>query len=335
MDSYYNIIDSLEKEDWKYYDSYELDKVFVKGNDQYIDFIFSYFKHSGKVNVLKDSNIKCSDLHRPDHICSVFFLGVILYNKTCLSKEYPLSRSHNGYLRFPYLWFLIALFHDNAYKYEKGCSTPLKLKSVNSVYKNFNVKYKLLKLKHDNKCDVLLKSRTNYYKYRFKEHNVVDHGILAGILLYDKLCKIRKAKEAKNDDGLFWGKELKKYYKIAANAISIHNIWVNQTSAKKKYEEYSINELNSLPPISFNDFPLFYILAVVDTIEPIKAYSEKLSNEEILNNLNFGFHENGFEVYSSSDKLDINLLHNKCNGFKGWLDIDVQLCESKLIISYK
>ena len=83
---------------------------------------------------------------------------------------------------------------------------------------------------------------------------MVDHGILGGILLYDRLVKIRRKKKEHNEDNLFWGKKLENQYKLAANAISLHNIWIPNETNTDVYKQY---ELAALPILKKYDQKTF------------------------------------------------------------------------------
>ena len=51
------------------------------------DFIKKYFIRGGKIELLKTSDIKINNLRLPNHINSVFFLGILIYNKTGFSSK--------------------------------------------------------------------------------------------------------------------------------------------------------------------------------------------------------------------------------------------------------
>ncbi|MCW2259609.1 hypothetical protein EDF67_10151 [Sphingobacterium sp. JUb78] len=50
--------------------------------------------------------------------------------------------------------------------------------------------------------------------------------------------------------------------------------------------DYSLQALIGLKRIKFKDFPLFYLLGIVDTIEPLKAFEDSaFDSTYVLNNL--------------------------------------------------
>lgn len=291
MKSLYQFIDEMNLGEWHYYfgldNNFEAQKPFVD-NLNYSSFIVDYFQRGGKVQIFESCNIRPQDLRLPNHICSVFFLGVLLYNRTGFSKSYKLAKNSPGYETFPFIWFLIALFHDNAYQMEDEDE----LKDVHTIpqlFARFDITHSLFDRKFS-KCAELLDCRENYFLFRKEKWKVVDHGILGGILLFDRLVKIRREKKRINEDGLFWGRRLENQYKNAANAISIHNIWLQSDTIGK---QFGLDSLMNFQPIKFEDFPLFYILAVVDTIEPLKTYRNyNISDLDILKSINFEFGNN-------------------------------------------
>jgi hypothetical protein len=76
--------------------------------------------------------------------------------------------------------------------------------SISDLIKEFDIQYSLLEKK--SKCKPLLNCRNNYFIFRKEKYEVVDHGILGGMLLFDRLVKIRRKKYNNNEDVLFWGR---------------------------------------------------------------------------------------------------------------------------------
>lgn len=339
MKSIIELIKEMPIEQWSYYyglhGDFDSRKPFADYED-YSQFIKNYFIKGGKVAVFDSCGINTDELRLPNHICSVFFLGLILYYNTSLHKKYRLENNDPGYSAFPFIWFLIALFHDNAYQMED--ENVLKdIATIDDLKRHFSVEHFLLDKKFS-KCEDLIKSRSKYFTYRKNEWKVVDHGILGGILLYDRLVKIRREKKLHNEDNLFWGKKLENQYKLAANAISLHNIWLPSTADKKVlYEKYELNELIEFKKVCFKDFPLFYILGIVDTIEPLKTYrASGHSDSYILSNLQMETAKNSILISCNKDSdLDFRDLLSKLDYFEGWLDIEIKKSENSFELKFK
>lgn len=335
MKSIFEHFDELPIEQWNYYSGIDGEcntpKPFIE-TDNYSKFILNYFQRSGKVRIFEYCGISVNDLRLTNHICSVFFLGILFYNKTSFFKKYKLGRNRQSYSRFSFIWFLIALFHDNAYQMEKENELN-NISTIEDLVNHFGIEHSLFDRKFS-KCKQLLGIRKKYFEFRIKEWQLVDHGILGGMLLFDRLVKIRIKKKAFHEDTLFWGRSLENQYTTAGNAISIHNIWLQDEITCKVYE---LDTLIGFKPIKFGDFPLFYILGIVDTIEPLKTYKDdNISDLDILKSINFEFGKNSLKVSESIDsKVDFSKLIKKTEGLKNWLDVEILKEKTKFQITFK
>jgi hypothetical protein len=328
----FECINDLSPQQWNYYGR-TMGKPFVDNQD-FRTFIEKYFKRGGKIEVFKSCDIKTDQLRLPNHICSVFFMGILIYYNTSLKGKYKIENNDPGYQTFPFIWFLIALFHDNAYQMEDE-SKLTGVSTLEELYQYFDIEHTLLDTKFK-RCKDFLDMRENYFNYRKKEWGVIDHGILGGILLYDRLVKIRRNKKRHNEDDLFWGKKLENQYKLAANAISIHNIWIPDKDSQELYEQYNLTALVNFKPVKFKDFPLFYLLGIVDTIEPLKVYrNENHDSIYILKNITMNFGRNFIQIRNiPGSKLDFQKMIDQLKYFEGWLDIDVKCGPSFLELRF-
>jgi len=155
----------------------------------------------------------------------------------------------------------------------------------------------------------------------------IDHGILGGILLFDRLVKIRRAKKANQEESLFWGKKLENNYMLAANAISLHNIWLPEEKNIELYKQFELDSLVNAGKAKFSDFPLYYMLGIVDTIEPLKEYmGDGHDDKYILENINMEFSKNSMLVSKNPNSdLDFQKLIVKAKGLESWLDIEAKI----------
>ena len=116
-------IKDLPRSEWDYYYDInrlnELQNPFLDNNISHADFIFRYFKRGGKVEVFDTIGNDFSEIRYPNHINSVFFIGLLIYYNTGLKEKFNLGINAPGYKTFPFIWFLISLYHDNAYHIEK------------------------------------------------------------------------------------------------------------------------------------------------------------------------------------------------------------------------
>ncbi|WP_437917686.1 hypothetical protein [Sphingobacterium sp. LRF_L2] len=329
---------------WDYYHGIEdndpLPIPFTETN-AHSHFIYRYFKRAGKVDVFNTSGIDSDTLHRPDHINSVFFLGILLYYKTGLHRRYKMNTNAPGYKSFPFIWFLIALFHDNAYAYERDENEKKKLdsiKTIDDLKAHFGIQHFLFDTRFRSNTQRLLNARNSYFYYRRNcGYKVIDHGLLGGILLYDRLYKIRKKKKREQEETLFWGPSLIYQYKMAANAISLHNIWLPEKEDEPLYHKYGLQNLIGLRKLKFKDFPLFYLLGIVDTIEPVKAFEGSgFDSAYILGNLDISFSQRSVTISNKpGSELVFSKLTDKLRFFDNWLDLKYTISETSFTINFR
>lgn len=334
MESLYDLILKIERPQWDYYwgmnEYNDINNPFINSSlTTHSEFIEKYFKRGGKIDVFERSDINIRNLRLPNHINSVFFLGIIIFHNTSFLKRYNFGINKPGYQTFPFIWFLVALFHDNAYQIENDQALINKVVSLEDILQIYDISKNLFSLKNNTlpKCDILLNSRKNYFKYRCQECRKIDHGLIGSLLLYDRLLKIRREKEKSNDDKRFWHKSLMRQYRLAADAISIHNIWLPNDKNRSLYHKHGLNDMDQLTPVSFRNFPLFYLLALVDTIEPLKLYSRNnpsLSDDDILKNIKVGFKDHIILISVNEDFLKFNVIYKQVKGLQEWLNVDIK-----------
>ncbi len=334
-------IKDLPRSEWDYYYDInrlnELQNPFLDNNISHADFIFRYFKRGGKVEVFDTIGNDFSEIRYPNHINSVFFIGLLIYYNTGLKEKFNLGINAPGYKTFPFIWFLISLYHDNAYHIEKKSELINDNKNLKQLYFNFNIEHILFEKKHSNVSKILMDCCKKYFEYRIQEGKVIDHGIFGGLMLYDRLIKIRRKKAEAHEDNLFWGEALEEQYKLAASAIATHNIWMPNKKQNDLYSKYELNNLINFKPLKFNNFKFLYLLGIIDTIDPIKTFIEDNVDEKyIFENLKMEF-KNSSIIFSivQTSKLDFQKLINKCKYFNGWLDVTVSFSNEKLIIKFR
>ncbi|RXM44175.1 hypothetical protein [Flavobacterium sp. YO64] len=337
MKTIYQHIEDLDIEQWHYYygidHAFNAQKPFVD-RISYIHFIIDYFSQGKKVEIFKKSAIDPDMLRLPNHICSVFFLGIIFHYNTSLKSKISPGKNDPGYKTFPFIWFLTALFHDNAYQMEKKDQLT-DIHTLPQLLDHFSIEHNLFEAKFS-RCSRLASVREKYFYFRKDRFKVVDHGLLGGILLYDRLIKIRRRKRIAGEDSLFWGKKLENQYKLAASAISLHNIWVQD---EKTIEQYDLTEFIDFEKIKLKDFPLFYLLAIVDTLEPIKIFENSgISEIDILKSINLSFKPKSIEFSkSASCAIDFEEFIGRLKYFDNWIDIGIKIAtrRDKFKISFR
>ncbi len=347
MQSVLEAIQGIDINDWYYY--YQISKNIFEnpfnGNSDHLVFIKRYFERGGKENVLRDFDVNNFLPQRAPHTNLVFFLGIYLYRRMVFKDYIDNSLTLKGYHMFPFVWFLITLFHDFGYKYENEFEKFKHLIDIETLKKELKIKYDLLKYnKISGLSIVLFKSIRKYFLYRRYNSNYankIDHGILAGLFFYDALVKNRiKQYNNNNRNDLYFGKELNKVYAQAAGVIAVHNIWFPNKSDSSEYNKFGLEELVEISPINLKESPLLVLLGIVDTIDPVKFYySEHKDNKncdisDILKNLLIFCDNQKLVLKKSIDSTyDFNEIVKRANGLNGWLDVDVCSSNEHLCIN--
>lgn len=334
-----HIID-IRQDEWDYYSDISGKKLLNPFSSKlgHIDFVKQFFKRSGKSQVLDIIDFLPNrelDNDRIKHTNSIFFLGILLYEKTDLRSPFFEEENANEYRRFPFLWFLACLFHDFGFTIETDRKSIFGIKNIEDLMRTYDIQNCLLDSCPLNVNETLFSLIGPYFDFRLKEHNVIDHGIFAGFYFYDKLKRIRENKFNRGDTGHFWNEELEEQYAQVASAVATHNMWIPGEGDFVLYRRYKLDRLTEdFKPIKFNDFPLLYLLGIVDTIDPIKLYQRKgIAPDEILSSIHMGFYGGWITFMNGKkSKLDFELLIEKAKSLKGWIDVDIEFRENVLEI---
>lgn len=195
MVSLYSLYKELPREQWYYYEGHSghpFENPFdnpILNEEQFRQFITKYFKRGGKKDVIINAGIELDDLRYPEHICSVLFFGAAIFNRTNLHNEINFGKSKIDYDNFPFIWFMATLFHDHFHHLEKKFGKEID--ALEDLYDRYNIEHKLL-AEHESNLAKLESLRTSYFKYRLSNKKL-DHGLAAGIVLYDNLLKDKRA----------------------------------------------------------------------------------------------------------------------------------------------
>lgn len=319
---------------WNYYFK-QID--LPKSPESYEEFCKKYIELSGK---LQDNPLTAILKHpiSDEHVFSVFFLGILVYNnckevKVVIDKKirYYQKQNPKAVITFPYFWFMIALFHDAGYRFE-NCSKIFDLGEF-KLYKRITHFLKNAK----GVPSYMQKVYPKYFDYRM-EHDIEsikkpDHGILAGLLLFNSLTNIyelNKPKDNEESEGyymndLFWSKNLLNIYNLCSWVILSHNIFyarkgVDDDETVKMYESEDFKlfdlvlENKQESPIKLTKYPFLFLLCLVDTIEPYKM-GKAMRWTEIEKNYKMNFND---------DSMDIELPHSipkSISEMENWLAV--------------
>ena len=335
----------MPREHWDYYyhidQQSELANPFQNPVNNHSEFIKRYFTRGGKSEILNDPifNVQPALLSHAEHTNSIFFLGAYIYYNTEFRKKLlPDENNPVGYPTFPFLWFLTCLFHDLGYEFEKKPNDTFeKIYDIDSLKRAMALTNDFRDKNLQGTSEVLINSVGKYFLLRRYNDFKIDHGILGGFYLFDRLVKNRIVKNNSNDDGLYWGEELEDQYSIAAATIACHNIWVNQSGYKKAYKDFNLELLAKFDAIKLTEFPFLYLLGIVDTLDPIKAYKgEQLSSLDIFKNLTISSSNTSITIGNGrTSPLKFHKLLNKANAFNGWLDIKTTLDDQTITITFQ
>lgn len=281
LSDYYS--EALKKKGSKY----NVDDLFAQRKAR--DFIRECFSEEYKNEKIK----RCIGIITPFravHTVSAFLLGLIVRNKLQIDtrdwRRLPGEKSPKG--SFELFWSFICLFHDIGYKYEEDSDQQL-FEDIDDFICFLNLDYNLLEeSKHKN----LIR---NYYKKRISgEKACLDHGIVGALFLYDALMDL-----AENSQIYSSIKEYKSFFVKICDTIALHNMWRASIDNISNYESFGLFELipgdDQHHIIFYKDDPILFLLAVVDTIDPIKEFCRNrrhrvaVSEVSVLNNTDIHF----------------------------------------------
>lgn len=336
---------SQDRKSWCYYDDTALSIVNKwKNSECAYDFIKQYFHFGNKTGVFEHRrliNNRNIIKERTQHIISTFLLGIEI------SKYMGINlHCRDDYdMNFKYYWFVTCLYHDIGYVFEKNSEEVdldiIKDKGIDGFIKRNNLhKIPTTAFKTYSKEEVDL-----YYKWR-ASNQIVDHGITGGILLYDGLKKeFNNAWENREDtnqkkDSFYYianGRRLhlsKRHfsaYKKAVDAVVAHNIWIEEMVKIVNDSEISMHGgQGRYKKIDISN-NLGFILALADTIEPIKR------DEEYLRKIYIGKVDNLTDQINSIrddtkgfclkiEKTEDTIFSEICNSIRSlnqWVDVKI------------
>lgn len=297
------------------------------------------------------------------HTVSLYLMGILGKKHLSARLKQKLNQLMNAkWYHFEYTWFLTCMYHDmvtciEGTKFEKDSQERKKpldfhLREYDIQHTPYN--YSPIK---KNVCltrfsEELIK---NYFKYRLNDDKPqFDHGIVGGYLLFDKFYKnfIENTKDAGwlpdnsyHNNGVIWRKEHIDHSAYIADAIICHNIWLSyDDSTKETYEEYGLNPLivgrNGKNKLSIAEYPLQFMLCLLDTIEPIKRFKE-LEPQDVLELINVEFLDNGLKIewdQKLEEQEQFEKWKNEIIGLDKWMHVKVEPKEVKdqwITVSFK
>lgn len=196
----------------------------------------------------------------------------------------------------------------------------------------FAIEHDLLTLQPDLVPSDMFSLCSRYFNYRHKNGRI-DHGIFAGVLMYDRLVKNRLIKKGKVGEKLLWEDWLDGQYAYAAATVAIHNMWFPQKEDFVAYAESNLEQLIGQAKISFQQAPLLFLLGLVDTLDPVKAYWQ-LSSALVLKNVSLCFSGEGSFSLRISKNLNFSVMAKKISDMEQWLSVRTVIKENQIKIKF-
>ena len=180
---------------------------------------------------------------------------------------------------------------------------------------------------------------TRYINYCINERGRVDHGIIGGLLFYDRMLKnymvaytthANKCPHSVNLEDFYYRDrhfciEQLKIFSYISDCILSHNIYKQPSDKRAEYKRYGLTQLleENFRYISYENNPLLYILVIADTLEPLKIYHRAipdLRTEEIIDAIDIQYApaSRSLTFSSSSSKIDISILYRKAESLAEW-----------------
>lgn len=324
---------------WSYYQNNPQSIYGKWDNHEYaLAFIERYFEFAGKSQAFKDEQLRKNRKfieNRATHIISTFLIGI----KLAESFGVDISDRNAENMNFLYYWFLTCLYHDIGYAYEDKSNCEhlrmIQVDGLDAIHEICDIKYfhnRVFKTYSKEIIDFYFKCRSNCNN---GTKGKIDHGIIGGLLLYDKLRKqfaiAWKRRTNKNDSRQSFyikdecsNRELhlsnNHYagYAEVADAIIAHNIWVSTLNEYiNKYDH--TNAMEKIENKISKENILCFILSIADTIEPVKRDSQYLDLVQIRSLEN----NRGIELQVDEITFD-NVYKNIINLMK-WVDVCVRI----------
>ena len=284
------------------------------------------------------------------HTVALYLLGCYLRRIVDVPLENFIKNNTQDYdYDFRHVWFLSSLYHDTASAIENIANLH---KPLNFYLGANNVKFNIYDhIPEVPSARLFTYARglvENYFDYRSDFFSCVDHGILGGFLLFDRLRKNyddawsdfqkynRSDARSYNEfwwDGLHWKRCHLDLFAIIADSVIGHNIWVDPDV--RLYKHYGLDPL--ITPgnhkISCSESPLLFFLSLLDTIEPVKCLErddhDRLHPSIALKSVDIQLNStNEITIRILKDITNLKLWFDNIKKMEDWLEVKVSFPDS-------
>lgn len=287
------------------------------------------------------------------HTFSAFMIGLLFKSVIENFLKPHVNRGPWYDLGFNYIWFLACLYHDTTTEFERKfqkSANSFELQNLTSLREMVellsdeygNISYDIYNESH-NEWTHDIELPPNHHTYPEEivrryfamrlENGKLDHGITAGVILYDSLMRnyervwsdesraklperIDKSRFYTSVNGrtLVWRKEQLWVFGYVADAIIAHNIWhiderQNPDDAQK-YNAYGLGLLvhkkgKQDGKLTISKDPLAFYMGLIDSIEPVKFFYN-VDPRYIWEHISIELNKNAITLSQSGTALDFN-----------------------------
>lgn len=296
------------------------------------------------------------------HTVSLYLLGLLYESELGVKLENILKKLipiEGDWYEYKYTWFLTCLYHDVASCIEHS-ALP---KFPNDAQKQLSYYIGDLNIQYTPYSHSTLKPGVsltrfseslihNYFRYR-AESLVFDHGIVGGYYLFDRLFKNFTDKTSTHNwktapvclrHGLMWRLEHLDHFAYISDAIICHNLWTAKKGEDLKYIAFGLSPLivkGREGKLKFNQYPLQFLLCLLDSIEPVKRFGA-LSSKEVLQKISIQLRPMDVDKYifriswdrSLEDQKEFDDWKKNIIDIGNWMDVTIKKTKCPIEISF-
>lgn len=308
------------------------------------------------------------------HTASIYLMGIYLYNHLSFLKNGINNfLGSNDVREFLYSWFMTSFIHDFGYNVVQSKKPPMIWHSDCKIYISRKTYEYIEELLLDEIGEVLHRViAENIHNYRqYKEwrycknldKEFLDHGHFSGAYLIvnrkskfeeklnnNKLRCICDSVYIDIDTDLLWSRHiLENTQRKVCQAIIGHNMFFCKSNSEdiEIYEKFNMgNLIIDNPVFNSREYPFFFLLQLVDTLDIFKSYNYYLNSisnnenqliyEKILTDVDFEINKSELKIrFNNFDTEFIRSYWKQVRKQCYWLPIKVKKIKEMIIISFQ